>query len=158
MKPPRASTWPRRVHSEGGVVGGIEVLPFGVLVFVAGALLIANAWAVVDAKLAVEAAAREAGRAYTEASDVNAAQRSALAAARSAMEGVGRDPDRLRLTDNDPRYVRCEIVEHIATYRVPSLTIPFVGGFGRGSTVVGRHREVIDPFRAGLGPEDDCDG
>jgi hypothetical protein len=29
-----------------GQVGGIEVLPFGLLVFVVGTLLVANAWAV----------------------------------------------------------------------------------------------------------------
>ena len=42
------------------------MLPFGVLIFVVGSLLIANAWAVVDAKLATTAAAREAARAYVE--------------------------------------------------------------------------------------------
>jgi Mg2+/Co2+ transporter CorC len=43
--------------SDEGVVGGLEALPFGLLIFVVGALLIANVWAVVDAKLAVSAAA-----------------------------------------------------------------------------------------------------
>jgi hypothetical protein len=32
--------------SDAGVVGGIEALPFGLLVFVLGATLVANAWAV----------------------------------------------------------------------------------------------------------------
>lgn len=156
MTPPLA---PDRTHgdrSERGAVGGIEVLPFGLLVFVAGTLLIANAWAVVDAKLAVESAAREAGRAYSEAEDLSSAEASADAAARAAIEGTGRDPNNLELGDNAPRYVRCAVVEHTAAYRVPSLTIPFVGGFGDGTTVRGRHREVIDPFVAGLGPEDAC--
>ena len=43
---------------------GMEVIPFGLLTFVVGALLVANAWAVIDAKMAVSAAAREATRAY----------------------------------------------------------------------------------------------
>lgn len=145
----------RRRAGERGAVGGIEVLPFGFLVFVVGALLIGNAWAVVDAKLAVEAAAREAGRAYAEAGDQPTAEREAQRAARASMEGAGRDPDRLVLTDDAPRHVRCAIVEHTASYRIPAVAIPLVGGFG-GTTVRGRHREVIDPFVAGLGPEDDC--
>ncbi|CAN5903792.1 hypothetical protein BH23ACT2_BH23ACT2_28250 [soil metagenome] len=139
-----------------GAVGGVEVLPFALLVFVAGTLLIANAWAVVDAKLAAESAAREAGRAYVEAGDGATAASAASNAARTAIEGAGRDSGRLGLTDNAPGYVRCTVVEHEASYRVPTVTIPFVGGFGDGITVRGRHREILDPFAAGLGPEQDC--
>ena len=36
-----------RCRGDAGQVGGIEALPFGLLVFVVGTLLIANAWAVV---------------------------------------------------------------------------------------------------------------
>ena len=63
--PPRPARG--RAGGDGGQVGGIEALPFGLLVFVVGALLVANAWAVVDAKLAVDAAARQATRHYVEA-------------------------------------------------------------------------------------------
>lgn len=140
---------------ERGAVGGVEVLPFGFLVFVVGALLIGNAWAVIDAKLAVESAAREAGRAYAEAGDRTTAERDAQLAARASIVGAGRDPDRLVLTDDDPAYVRCGVVEHTASYRIPAVSAPWVGGFG-GTTVRGRHREVIDPFVAGLGAEDAC--
>lgn len=140
---------------ERGVVGGIEVLPFGLLIFVGGALLIANAWAVVDAKLTVEASAREAGRAYSEAPDAATATRAADIAARDVVANAGRDPVHLDL-ERRGRFERCQVVEHTASYRVPALTIPFVGGFGRGTTVVGRHREVVDPFRAGLGGSGSC--
>lgn len=147
----------RRTAGERGVVGGIEVLPFGLLIFVAGALIIANAWAVVDAKLTVEASAREAGRAYVEANDVPGGDRSALAAARSVVDGSGRDPDRLVLRRRGDRLVRCAVIEYQAQYRVAAITLPLVGSYGRGTTVTGRHREVVDPFRAGLGTESDCD-
>lgn len=143
-------------QSERGVIGGVEVLPFGVLIFVAGALLIANAWAVIDAKLTVESAAREAGRAYVEAPDRATAERAAWRAASEAVSGVGRDPERMELRDNDPDFARCSVVEHEAAYDVPALTLPFIGGFGNGITVVGRHREIIDPYRQGLGPEHRC--
>ncbi len=139
-------------------MGGIEVLPFGLLIFVAGALIIVNAWAVIDAKLTVEASAREATRSFTEADDVRTGDRLALVAARSVVEGSGRDPDRLVLQRRGNRLVRCAVVEYRAQYRVAAITIPFIGSYGRGTTVTGRHSDVVDPFRAGLGPSSDCDG
>lgn len=146
----------RRGRGERGAVGGIEVIPFGALIFVAGTLLVANAWAVVDAKLAVEAAAREAGRAFVEAPDEAHAHDAAHRAAAMALAGVGRDPDRMGLRDNHPAFVRCAVVVHEATYRIPALSIPLIGGFGRGITVHGRHRELLDPYRAGLGTGGGC--
>lgn len=146
----------RRLSEEHGAVGGLEVLPFGLLVFVVGMLIVVNAWAVVDAKLAAEAAAREAGRAYVEAPDQVTARARARAAADEAIAGTGRDPARLGLTDDAPRFVRCAVVTVNTTYTVPALTLPFVGGFGDGIEVNGRHREVIDAFRGGLGEEQVC--
>ena len=147
---------PIRTRSERGVVGGIEVLPFGVLIFVAGALLLANLWAVVDAKLTVEAAAREAGRAYAEAPNATVAEADADVAARDAAVGAGRNPAHLKLHNNNPTFARCEVVEYVASYRLPALTIPFLGEVGKGTTATGRHREVIDPFGAGLQGTGDC--
>jgi hypothetical protein len=143
---------------ERGVVGGVEVLPFGFLVFVVGALLLVNAWAVVDAKLTVESAAREAGRAYVEAGNPDAAPAAARRSAREVVAGAGRDPDRLVLRNDRPAYVRCAVVTTEVAYRVPSLTLPFVGGFGRGITVHGHHRDVVDPFASGLDGAGDCGG
>lgn len=143
-------------RGEHGVVGGLEVLPFGFLVFVAGTLLLANAWAVVDAKLAVDGAAREAARAYVEADDASSAQASAVAAGRAALAGAGRNPRRLELGIEAPRFARCAVVTVTATYRVPSLTLPFVGGMGPGFEVHGRHREIVDPFADGPSTTTDC--
>lgn len=149
---------PERARGERGVVGGIEVLPFGFLIFVVGTLLLVNAWAVVDAKLTVDAAAREAGRAYVEADRARDAPSAAGRAAREVVLGAGRNPDRLVLRRHGGARVRCAVVVHEATYVIPSLTLPFVGGFGRGITVHGRHRDVIDPFAGGLDGSADCDG
>lgn len=145
----------RRGAGDAGVVGGIEVLPFGVLVFVAGSLLVANAWAVVDAKLAVTSAAREAVRAYVEAPDGPTAAAAADAAARTALAGHGRDPSRMDLS-LDGGFARCAPVVAVATYPVPAVALPFVGGVGPGFTVRAEHREVVDPFRSGIGGEADC--
>ena len=43
----RMRRWDGLMADDRGQVGGIEALPFGLLVFVVGALLVANAWAVV---------------------------------------------------------------------------------------------------------------
>ena len=145
-----------RDPSQRGVVGGLEVLPFGVLIFVAFTLVIANAWAVVDAKLAMESAAREAGRAYVEAHEPVTAHAVAHRAAEDAVVAAGRDAGRLALAMSGGPYVRCEVVEHRASYVVPALTVPFVGSFGSGITVSGSHRSVVDPFASGNGRANSC--
>lgn len=145
-----------RPGDEDGAVGGLEVLPFGLLVFVVGTLLIVNAWAVVDAKLAAEASAREAARAYVESSDAATAADAAREAASDAITATGRDPDDLRLSTEASRFARCAIVTVRTSYTVPAISLPFVGGFGDGIEVHGEHREAIDAFGAGLGPEHDC--
>lgn len=147
----------RHLHrDQAGQIGGIEVLPFGLLIFVVGALLLANAWAVVDAKLAATGAAREATRAYVEAPDQQAAEGAARRAAEDSIQGQGRNPRHLRLSNNSPRFVRCELVVYEARYTVPAITLPFIGGFGHGFTVTGRHAEIIDPFANGLSTENRC--
>jgi hypothetical protein len=131
-------------------MGGIEVLPFGFLIFVVGALLIANAWGVVDAKLATDAAAREAARTFVEVvvgTDATAAQAAAAAAGDEAAEGHGRAAERMDVVVEAPSVARCAIVTAVATYEVPAIPLPWIGGFGNGITVRSRHSERIDPFR-----------
>ena len=129
---------------------GMEVIPFGLLTFVVGTLLVANAWAVIDAKMAVSAAAREATRAFVEAPVDGDPLASADAAARSAIAGAGRNPARLVLTPVDAVFARCETVRFEASYQVPAVRVPWVGGFGAGFTATARHSEVVDPYRSGV--------
>jgi hypothetical protein len=139
-----------RITDERGQVGGIEVLPLGALVLVVGTLLVANAWAVVDAKLATSAAAREAARAYVEAPSGTQAWPAAEEAASSTVAGYGRDPDQLVLEQTSGRFGRCRRVAFEASYQVPALTLPWIGGFEHGFTVRARHSEIVDPYRSGL--------
>lgn len=136
-------------RSESGQAG-MEVIPFGLLTFVVGALLVANAWAVIDAKMAVSAAAREATRAFVEAPVDGDPLALADAAARSAIAGAGRDPAQLVLTPLEAVFARCETVRFEASYRVPAVKVPWVGGFGSGFTASARHAEVVDPYRSGV--------
>jgi hypothetical protein len=149
----------RRCRGDRGQVGGIEALPFGLLIFVVGSLLIANAWAVVDAKFATDAAAREAVRSFVEADDPSVAVEEARAAGLAAIEGHGRDPERATVRPaGTVRLERCARVTFEVIYEVPSLTLPLIGGYGRAPfRVRSTHSELVDPFRAGLtGEAEDC--
>ncbi|MEA2715934.1 MAG: hypothetical protein QOI99_251 [Actinomycetota bacterium] len=135
---------------ESGQVAGLEAMCFGLLTFVVGVLLAANAWAVVDAKLAMSSAAREATRAYVEAPAGSDAMALADAAAREAVRGHGRDPDRMQLRPLESGFTRCQVVRFEASYQVPAVTLPFLGGQGGGFTATARHAEVVDPYRDGI--------
>lgn len=152
MSPRRRSRVVRERHDRGAVAG-IEVLPFALLLFVMGTLFIANVWAVVDAKLAVGAAAREVTRAYVEADDPAAAAALAQSVARETLVAHGRDDvDRVTIDppELDAPFGRCTRVTITVHYRVPALALPWLGGLGDGIDAVASHSEVIDPYRAGL--------
>jgi hypothetical protein len=53
---------------------------------------------------------------------------------------------------------RCALVVAEATYRVPAVTVPWIGNFGRGIRVRSTHSEIVDPFRAGLTGRANCTG
>ena len=140
-----------RWRDERGVVGGFEVLPFGFLIFIAGTLLLANAWGIIDGKIAASGAAREAARAYVESTGVDGrvAYAEAEAAAEEAIAGHGRDPARMTLTSSGPLvFERCAPATFVVTYEVPTISVPWIGGFGAGVfSTSARHSEVVDPFR-----------
>jgi hypothetical protein len=142
-----------------GQVGGIEALPFGLLIFVIGALLVVNAWGVVDAKFATDAAAREAARTYVEG-DAETAEERAIGAGKDAIAAHGRDPRRaiVRLAQAPASgFQRCQRITFEAVYEVPAIAIPIIGGYGDGFRVRSAHSELIDPLRSGLeGEADGC--
>lgn len=150
---------PARLSDEDGFAGGWEVLPFGFLVMVVGTLLLVNAWSVVDSKLAVSAAAREAARTFVESSGPeDVAWGDAERAAEDALAGHGRDPSRLRLrSDGGAVLERCRPVTVVASYDVPTVRVPWIGAFGGGVvTVEARHEEIVDPYRDGLPAAEDA--
>ena len=145
-------------QDDRGQVAGIEAIPFGLLLFVVGALLIANAWAVVDVKMAVNAAAREASRIYVEAPNHAVGRQAAEDAAHEAISAHGRDPDRATIggPNDDSAFTRCNRVTFTISYPVPAFTLPFIGGFGDGFTVTASHTELVDPFRNDIPGEAVC--
>ncbi|MGH9275058.1 MAG: hypothetical protein ACRDZU_10460 [Acidimicrobiales bacterium] len=148
-----------RCSGDRGQVGGIEALPFGLLIFVLGSLLIANAWAVVDAKFATDAAARQAARTFVEGIDEDSALTAAEVAGLAAIEGHGRDPSRAVIAPvGAVALARCERATFEAVYEVPALSIPLIGGYGTAPfRIRSTHSEIVDPFRNGLdGQAEDC--
>lgn len=140
---------PRRWHPERGQVGGIEAVPFGLLVFVVGTLLVASTWAVVDAKLTVTAAAREGARAAVESDSARAAAANADRAAREAVASSGLT-DPVDVTVRTPAsFQRCGAISVRVSTTLPAVPLPWIGGIG-SITVAAHHAERIDPYRDGL--------
>jgi hypothetical protein len=144
-----------RWRNERGQIGGFEVLPFGLLLFVSAMLVVTNAWAVIDSKLAASSAAREATRAYVEADDEAEANDALQRRAHEALAAYGRDGDRVEIAIDSEPFGRCARVTVEVRYRVPALTVPFIGGFGSGVVARSQHSEIVDPYRSGL-PEGGC--
>jgi len=159
---PRRSRSPagaRPRENERGVVGGIEAIPFGLLIFVSGALLIANAWAVVDAKMATDSASREAVRYLVES---NGDTTGALAIGNEAFQNHVGHTDRLitdvvvQGSDIGGGFARCARVAVTYQYTTRAVSVPLLGGWGSGITVTSTHSEIVDPYRAGLGEDSLC--
>ena len=143
------------IEDDRGAVAGWEVLPFGFLVFVVGTLLLANAWGVVDAKMAASAAAREGARAFVHAADESAAHSRAGGAVDDALRGHGRSPGEAHtLVEGD--FARCGRVAVTVAIPVPTIGLPWVGGLGPVLTARSVHGELVDPLRSGVPGEADC--
>ena len=137
-------------RNEGGQIGGVEALAFGVLVLVLGMLGAATAWAVVDTKVAATSAAREAARTYVESDGSTAAWDDAADRGREAFAGHGRDPAALRLPPPAGSFGRCGPVTVTASTALVLPRIPGIRAVARRVTVRASHTEVVDPYRAGL--------
>ncbi|MCU4183904.1 hypothetical protein K6U06_05990 [Acidiferrimicrobium sp. IK] len=141
---------------DDGFVGGAEGLFFGLLLFVVGTLLVGNAWSVVDTKLAVDAASREATRTYVEAPDAAAADVGARRAATATLQGYGRDPTLGSVVIDGAPFGRCVRVTVVVSYRAPLVQLPVIGVAGRAEKVSAQHSELVDPYRSGLPGASTC--
>lgn len=142
---PRCST-PRR-RGERGVVGGAEALAFGTLVLLTGTLLCIHLWSVVEARVALDAAAREYLRTYTTAADEPSARRDALSTARVVLVARGTPHEDLRVVAPEPaRFGPCGVAEVEISTTVQGARLPFVGSIA-ATIVTVHHRELIDAHR-----------
>ena len=79
----------RRATGQAGMVAGGDGLLFGMLILIAGSLALVNVWAIIDTRAALDAAAREYLRTYTEQRDPAGAAAEAHRAARSVLDSRG---------------------------------------------------------------------
>ena len=149
----------QRFRGDCGQVGGIEVIPFGFLTFVIAMLVIANAWAAIDAELSTTSAAREAVRAFVEAPDEESAQTRAESAVQQAFQGQGRSAGATSISisyTGSRGWSRCSRVSVTIHHPVHAIRVPLIGGFGHGFDAVASQSEVIDPFRSGVPGDAQC--
>jgi hypothetical protein len=140
--------------ADDGFAGGGEVLPFGVLIFVMGTLMVTNLWGVIDTKMATDGAAREGARLVAE-SDGPGADPSTLGvtAAAASLSAHGRDPLRgplaYHVQYSGDRWAPCARATVTASYPLPLISIPLIGlSTGNVVTVASTHSEIIDPYRS----------
>ncbi len=148
-----------RLCGDHGQVGGIEVIPFGILTFIIAMLVIANVWGVVDSELSTSSAAREAVRAFVEAPDEDSARSRAESAAVMAFQGQGRSAGATSISiayHGARSWGRCSRVTVTVRHPVHAIRVPIIGGFGHGFDAVASQSEVIDPFRSGLPGDAQC--
>ena len=157
--------WRHRLHDEGGFVAGGEALAMGVVVFVMGTLLVLSAWRLVDGRLAVETAAREAARGVVEAPvDVlvdpvrghqvgDERARSTMVAHRGPDSAADATWEFVRTevrTDAPGGVVRCAPITATVTVRIDTIHLPLIGGGFGTVEMTGAHTERIEPYRSGL--------
>lgn len=134
----RCSPMPR----ERGLVAGAEALAVGSLVLVAGMVLLVNAWAVIDTRMALDSAAREYLRTYTEADTQLEAETQARTAALDVLDGR-----EVTIKDRTRQFGPCAPAAVQLTARVPAVTIPFISAQWGVRTVTVEAGELIDAHR-----------
>ncbi len=136
--------WPRVASAERGqaLVEAAMVIP--VLLLLAFGVVMAGR--VSHAKVAVQAAAREASRALATAPSEQEGLAAALAAARSVAEGYGLSPQELAVTVEANGFRRGGTAIADVSYRVPLGDLPLLNRLE--VTVSSSHSERIDLYRS----------
>ena len=134
----------RRRGAESGQAAGVETIPFGILVFVGGLLLVVNAWAVVDTRAALDTAARDYLRVYGAASTSADGRTAGRAAARDSLaaRSVG---EHVVIVDPAEPFGPCRPATVELRLTVPAIRAPFIGSIGT-TTVTATETELVQPY------------
>lgn len=138
-----------------GALGGAETVPFVILIFVVGSLMVFNLWSVIHTKMALNAAAREAAHAIAEAAPSGSGvdtqvTAEAEAAARNAYQvftGDQADPNFTVTTDVPGGWRRCAAFTVTVSTRAPLVRLPMVGAVAPSAPVQASSSSIVDPFR-----------
>ncbi|GAC1305946.1 MAG: hypothetical protein NVSMB16_01650 [Acidimicrobiales bacterium] len=139
-------------RGETGQAGGVEAVLFGLLILVGATLLVANAWGVVDAKLAARTGAREAARTFVKSSGADSlnATTAAELAGRDTVAQLGWRKRGITVTNVGTGFSRCAVASFVVTIPVPAFRLPFLQGGPPVFHVSARHTERVDPYRSGV--------
>ncbi len=134
----------RARRSERGAVAGLEGVMFGVLVLLAGTVLVVNAWSVLQTRRTLDGAAREYLRAYTQADSPPEALLAANRALDAVLLGEGRRGPDVTVRGPDPTHFGpCASASVTLTATIPAVRMPFVGEMA-STTVEVDHTELVD--------------
>jgi hypothetical protein len=137
--------WSRR--SQAGVLAGSDGLLFSTLILLCGCLVTVHVWAIIDTRAALDAAAREYLRTYTEQPDAARAGTSGASAARTVLESRATPLRGLQIEAPDPTtFGPCQPVAVTIEAEVPATSLPFLDDLGSRLVRV-THRELVDPHR-----------
>jgi hypothetical protein len=135
------------VGGQAGMLAGSDGVLFGMLILLAGSLAILNVWAVIDTRAALDAAAREYLRTYTEQSSADAAATAGELAARRLLDERGTPVTDLRIVEPDgAAFGPCQPAQVAFEAEVPAARLPFLDDVGSRWIRV-THRELVDPHR-----------
>ena len=136
-----------RATGQAGMLAGSDGLLFAMLILLAGSLALVNIWAMIDTRAALDAAARDYLRTYTEQSDPASAARAGDHAARSVLDQRGTPLRSLRIDPPDrTTFGPCQPVAVTIEAEVPAARLPFLDDLGARQIRV-THRELVDPHR-----------
>lgn len=136
-----------RPVGQAGMVAGADGLLFGMLILLAGSLAFANIWSIVDTRAALDAAAREYLRTYTEQRDPSTATADAERAARAVLDSRGTPLRSLRIDAPLPdEFGPCAMAAVGLEATVAAARLPFLDQLAE-RTVSVEARELIDPHK-----------
>lgn len=148
----------RSIRDQRGVLAGADGVLFATLILLAGSLAVLNIWAIIDTRTALDAAAREYLRSYTEQTSPADALAAGRAAAESVLVARGGPIRSLRIEPPDAAtFGPCQPSAVAIEAEVPGARLPFLDDLGSRRVRV-THLELVDPHReVASGPDHDPD-
>lgn len=137
----------RRLGDERGAVAGAETLAIGLLVLIATTLAFTGVWALVETRVALDAAAREYLRVYTQSPDGLHASVAAERAAHEVLTARGTPLSGMEIDAPDAsRFGPCQAVSVVLSTEVALVRVPFFDDVAARRVQV-THSELIASHR-----------
>jgi hypothetical protein len=142
-----------KLLSENGQIGGIEAVPFSILIFVVGMIMAINGWGVVHTQTNARSAARAAVRVFVEQNNFDLAQQKAHATAIETLRRSGFATDRASIAIDFPNgdtWHRCARVRIVVSLPTRTFPAPFVGSLFSWISVRAAESGLVDAYRSGI--------